>query len=227
VTRSCAFVFLGIVEKLIYAFKRIVDFNKISERRRVFQTLCGKLLGAPHARSSSARELPSKPASKTYVPVGLAALTVSYSILWISFPFFLIEAMSSLLSAAQVSVTKTFSSGVPSLIVKLVDGSSLALPLTWQRCGIVSITVFGLLFLLLMYPLQGPFLLKVAWLEIGILMGLTWSLIRLSIAVMISYHFGASVFTITEFLTGPLTDIFWMVAVWSLMLSSLASRKRC
>ncbi len=167
------------------------------------------------------------PESKIYVPIGLAFLTASYSILLFSFPSFLVEAMSCLLSAAQVSVTKTLDSGVPSLIVKLVDGSFLALPLTWQRCGLVSITVFGLLFLLLMYPLQGHFLLKVAWLELGILMGLTWSLIRLSIAVMISYHFGAGVFTIMDFLTGPLTDIFWMVAVWSLMLSALASRKRC
>lgn len=183
-------------------------------------------MGVPHARSSYAQELSSKAESKICVPVGLAVLAVSYAILWFSFPSFLIEAMSSLLSAAQVSVTKTLSSGVPSLIVKLVDGSSLALPLTWQRCGLVSITVFGLLFLLLMYPLQGPFLLKVAWLELGFLMGLTWSLIRLSIAVLISYHFGASVFTIADFLTGPLTDIFWMVAVWSLMLSNLASRKK-
>ena len=217
---------MGIVEKLIYAFKRIVDFNKISECRSVFQSCAGKLLEAPHARSSSTRQLPNRTESGICVPVGLAVLTVSYSILWFSFPSFLVEAMSRVLSAAQVSVTKTLSFGVPSLIVKLADGSFLDLPLTWQRCGLVSITVFGLLFLLLMYPLQGRFLLKVAWLELGLLMGLTWSLIRLSTAVMISYHFGAGAFTVADFLTGPLTDIFWMVAVWSLMLSTSASRKR-
>ena len=187
----------------------------------------GKLLAAPHTRSSSARELRGKAESRIYVPVGLAVLMVSYAILWFSFPFYLAEAMSSLLSAAQIPVTRNLSSSVPSLIVKLVDGSSLPLPLTWQRCGLVSITVFGLLFLFLMYQLQGPFLLKVVWLELGFLMGLTWSLIRLSITILISYHFGANVFMIADFLTGPLTDLFWMVAVWSLMLSASAPKKGC
>lgn len=206
--------------------KGLLSLARFQSANAFFKPCAGKLLGARHARSASAQELLSKAESKIYVPAGLAVLAVSYSVFWFGFPSFLIEAISFLLSAAQVSVTRTFSSGVPSLIVKLVDGSSLNLPLTWQRCGLVSITVFGLLFLLLMYPLHGPFLLKVAWLELGFLMGLTWSLIRLSIAILISYHFGASVFTIADFLTGPLTDIFWMVAVWSLMLSTLASRKR-
>jgi len=109
--------------------------------------------------------------------------------------------------------------------VRLIDGSYLNLPLTWQRCGLVSITVFGLLFLFLMYPLRGSFWLKVAWLELGFLMGLSWSLIRLSLATLISYYFGAGAFAVVEFVTGPLTDIFWVVAVWSLMLSTLTSRK--
>jgi len=196
-----------------------------SKRNAFFKLYAGKMLGAPRARSSSARELLSKNESRVYVLAGLTVLAVSHSILWLGFPFFLMEAMGRLLSAAQVSVMKTLASGVPSLVVRLIDGSYLNLPLTWQRCGLVSVTVFGLLFLFLMYPLHGSFWLKVTWLELGFLLGLSWSLIRLSLATLISYYLGAGAFAIVEFLTGPLTDIFWIVAVWSLMLSTLTSRK--
>ena len=183
------------------------------------------MLGAPQARSSSARKLPTEKKPRVYVLAGLTVLAVSYCILWLGFPFILVEAMSRLLSAAQVTVTKTLGSEVPSLVVMLIDGSYLNLPLTWQRCGLVSVTVFGLLFLFLMYPFRGSFWLKVAWLELGFLIGLCWSLIRLSLATLISYYLGAGAFAVVEFLTGPFTDIFWVVAVWSLMLSTLTSRK--
>jgi len=184
------------------------------------------MLGAPFARSSSAQKLPHKTESGIiHVFVGLAVLMISYSLLWLSFPSLLVEAVTGLLSVAQVSVTRIFDSTVPLLVIKLMDGSNLELMLTEQRCGLVSIAVFGFLFLLVMHPFRGSIWLKLAWLEFGFLAGLTWSLLRLLIAVLLSYHLGPGAFAVVNFLIGPLTDVLWVVAVWSLMLSTLTPKK--
>jgi len=107
----------------------------------------------------------------------------------------------------------------------LTDGSSLDIALTWQRSGLVSLIIFGFLFLFLVFPLGGSVWLKVSWLEFGFLIGLAWSFIRLLVAVLIAYYFGAGAFTVVEFFAGPFTDFFWMVLVWSLGLSTLVSSK--
>ncbi len=130
-----------------------------------------------------------------------------------------------LLSVAQISVVESSSAGVPLLVVKLLDGSKLSLAMTWQRCGLVSITVFSLLLLLLLHSLGTSLWRKIVWLELGLLLGLTWSCIRLSAAVLISYQFGAGALVIADFLTGPLTDIFWVVATWSLALSTVVPKE--
>jgi len=135
------------------------------------------------------------------------------------------DVVSQVLSAGQISVAKSLSSEAPQLVVRLLDGSNLNLALTWQRSGLISITIFGLLFLFLMFPLEGSIWLKIAWLELGFIIGLTWSFIRLSIAVLVAYHLGAGAFAVAEFFTGPFTDFFWVVSVWSLGLSTLISAK--
>jgi hypothetical protein len=138
----------------------------------------------------------------------------------------LTEAVAQVLSAGQIFVTKSFNSEDPMLIVKLLDGSSLNLALTWQRAGLISIAVFGLLFVFLMFPLEGSIWLKMIWLELGLVIGLTWSFIRLTSAVLVACQFGAGTFAFMEFFTGPFTDFFWIVSVWSLGLSKLVSSNR-
>jgi len=76
-----------------------------------------------------------------------------------------------------------------------------------------------------MFPLDGSIWSKIAWLELGFIIGLAWSFIRLSMAVLVAYHFGAGAFAVTEFLTGPFTDFFWVLSVWSLGLSTMVSAK--
>jgi exosortase/archaeosortase family protein len=98
--------------------------------------------------------------------------------------------------------------------------------MTFQRCGLVSTTIFGLLLLLLLYPLRASLLRKIVWLEIGLLIGLAWGFLRLLVSVLVSYYFGAGALAVTDFLTGPFTDIFWAVAVWSLALSTLVPKKQ-
>ena len=150
----------------------------------------------------------------------------SYAPLWLSFQYYLTEIVTWLLSAGQIAVTESSSSGTPLLIVKLLDGSELSLLMTFQRCGLVSTTIFGLLLLLLLYPLGTSLLHKIAWLEIGLLIGLAWNCLRLPATVLVSYYFGAGAMAVADFLTGPLTDIFWTVAVWSFALSTSVPRKR-
>lgn len=157
---------------------------------------------------------------------GLAIIAGSCVFLWFNIRPFLADAIVQLLSSAQVDASRSVCAGDPQLAVKLLNGSSLDIMLTWQRCGLVSASIFGVLFVFLMLPLQGSMLSKMLWLELGFVIGVVWSFIRLLLAILVSYHFGAGAFAIAEFFTGPITDFFWMVSVWSLSLSALSARLR-
>jgi len=177
-----------------------------------------------YAHPSSKRS-PYQTKSRTHhLIIAFAVLILSFAPLWYGFQYFLTEAVKWLLSLSQISVAESSNAGAPLLVVKLLDGSQLSLAMTWQRCGLMSITIFSLLLLFLLQPLGTSLWRKIAWLEFGLLMGLTWSLVRLSLAVLISYHFGAGLMTVADFLTGPSTDIFWAVSTWSLALSTMASK---
>jgi hypothetical protein len=113
---------------------------------------------------------------------------------------------------------------MPMLIVSLADGSKLSVLLTFQRCGLVSVTIFGFLWLLLLRFLKVSLLRKIMWLELGLLIGLGWSFLRLSVSLLISYQFGSGALAVLDFLIGPFADVFWIVATWSLALSALAQK---
>lgn len=183
-------------------------------------------LGSSHTQNPPIWGFPyrEKPLLRHLI-IGLTASAFSYTFLWLSFRDLLTEAVTLLLSVGQISASKSLSSEAPLLVVRMIDGSNLSLALTWQRSGLLSITIFGLLFVFLMFPLDGSIWSKIAWLELGFIIGLTWSFIRLSCAVLVAYHFGLGAFAVTEFLTGPFTDFFWVLSVWSLGLSTLVSAK--
>ena len=157
--------------------------------------------------------------------VGSAVSVLSYAFLWFNFKYLLIDSVTQVLSSGQISAVKSFASEAPQLVIRLSDGSDLTLALTWQRSGLGSIAIFTLIFLFLLFPLEGSMWRKIVWLEVGFILGVTWSFIRLSIAVLAAYHFGAGAFIVAEFLTGPFTDFFWMVSVWALALSAMISAK--
>lgn len=183
-------------------------------------------MGSSHARTPSAWGLPRREKPRLlHLFTGLVVAASSYTLLLLNFRNLLMDAITRVLSSGQISVASSVNSDTPVLTVQLLDGSKLELALTFQRSGLVSITVFGLLILLLMFPLEGSIWRKIVWLELGSIMGLTWSFIRLSITVLLAYNFGAGVFGIVEFFTGPFTDFFWIVSVWSLGLSTLISAK--
>jgi hypothetical protein len=113
---------------------------------------------------------------------------------------------------------------MPMLTISLADGSKLSLLMTFQRCGLVSVTIFGFLWLLLLHFLEASLLRKIMWLEIGLLTGLGWSFIRLSASLAIAYQFGGGALALVDFLIGPFADVFWIVATWSLALSTLTPK---
>jgi len=160
-----------------------------------------------------------------HLMVGSAVTALSYAFLWLDFRFLMSDAVTQMLSAGQIFVTKSFTSEAPQLVVRLLDGSDLTLALTWQRSGLGSIAIFAVLFLFLVFPLQCSIWRKIAWLELGFIIGLTWSFIRLSTTVLVAYCFGTGAFAAAEFFTWPFTDFFWMVSVWSLALSAMVSAK--
>lgn len=157
--------------------------------------------------------------------VGSAVSAISYVFLLFNFRYLLIDSVTQVLSSGQISAVRSFATEAPQLVIRLLDGSDLTLALTWQRSGLGSLAIFTLIFLLLLFPLEGSAWRKIAWLEVGLILGAIWSFIRLSVAVLAAYHFGAGAFTIAEFLTGPFTDFFWMVSVWALALSAIISEK--
>lgn len=136
------------------------------------------------------------------------------------------DAITQLLSSAQVDISQSVWAGEPQLAVRLLDGSSLNIALTWQRSGLMSASIFAVLFVFLMLPLGGSMLSKMLWLELGFAVGVAWSFVRLLLAILVSYHFGAGAFSIAEFFTGPITDFLWMLSIWSLSLSSVSTRHK-
>jgi len=161
-----------------------------------------------------------------HVIVGAGVAILSCYILLLYFRPFLAEATTQLLSLGGIIVEKSLCLEPPTLILKLMDGLDLRLALTWQRVGLFSIIIFGLLFVFLAFPLEGSLWLKIAWLEFGSVVSLAWSLIRLSIAVLLAYHFGAGALALAEFITSPFVDFLWVIPVWSLGLSTMVSAKR-
>jgi len=151
---------------------------------------------------------------------------VSYALLWFNLTNLITKGLTEVLSTARIWVTGAFGQQTPTLVVHLADGSSLNLVMTQQRVGLVTIAIFGLLFLFLLFPLQGSLWRKMALLELGFMIGVAWNFVRLSLTVLVAYNFGINAFNVAEFLTTPFLDFFWVITLWSLGLSTMVSRNR-
>ena len=158
-----------------------------------------------------------------HLSCGLVVSAVSYALLLFNLTNLMTNGLVGVLSMARISVTGAFGQQTPTLIVYLADNSYLNLVMTPQRVGLVTVAVFGLLFLFLLFPLQGSLWRKLALLELGFMIGLAWNFIRLSLTILVAYHFGTNAFGITEFFTAPFLDFFWVITLWSLGLSTLVS----
>ena len=90
----------------------------------------------------------------------------------------------------------------------------------------VSIAVFNFLFIFLIFPLEGPLLRKVFLLISGNIVGLAWYLVQSSFGAASAPYLGVGAFKIIYVVMGPIIDLIWIVSVWSLSLSFLASTQR-
>lgn len=92
--------------------------------------------------------------------------------------------------------------------------------------ALVSIAIFNFLFIFLVFPLEGPLLRKVFLLVSGNLVGLAWYLIQSSFVAASAPYLEAGVFKVVYVIFCPIIDSVWIVSVWSLSLSVLASARR-
>jgi len=88
--------------------------------------------------------------------------------------------------------------------------------------ALVAIIFFNLLFVFLLFPLEGPLLRKVVLLIAGNNVGALWYIIQLSFEDAF-FFLNTDLFKIIVLVAKPLIDFVWIVTVWSLSLSVLAS----
>ena len=87
---------------------------------------------------------------------------------------------------------------------------------------LASIGFFNLLFLFLLFPLEGPLTRKTVLLVGGNTVGVLWYFVQLSLGDVFLV-LNTDTFKIITLIVTPLIDFVWIVAVWSLSLSVLAS----
>ncbi len=90
--------------------------------------------------------------------------------------------------------------------------------------ALIAISFFNLLFVFLLFPLEGPLLRKIMLLFVGNSVGVLY-LIQLSFEEAF-FFMNTSAFKIIILVVKPIIDFVWIVSVWSVSLSVLASYKR-
>ena len=88
--------------------------------------------------------------------------------------------------------------------------------------SLVAIIFFNLLFVFLLFPLEGPLLRKVVLLMAGNSVGAFWYIIQLSFEDTFLF-LNTDLFKIIVLVAKPLIDFVWIVSIWSLSLSVLSS----
>jgi hypothetical protein len=95
--------------------------------------------------------------------------------------------------------------------------------LNFDDATVASIVFFNLLFLLLVFPLEGTFFRKMVLLIGGNHVGVLWYLVQLSFAE--TFLFLSTGTKLISLVAKPLIDFVWIVVVWSFSLSVLVSSK--
>lgn len=112
---------------------------------------------------------------------------------------------------------------VTALILTILHG---LLPMTWETAQ--TLLTFNLLFLLILMPLKGSIMRKIAILLLGNILSFIWSTL-----FYLLVHFAVGqmdgVFNTLYVVLSPLLNVLWVVAFWSTSLTFLAKteeRKR-
>ena len=88
----------------------------------------------------------------------------------------------------------------------------------------VALATFNLLFVFLLFPLDGSLSQKFILLISGNLVGILWYILQ-TFFEQIFFFIGVDIFRIMLLLVKPLTDFMWLVVFWSFSLSILSSTK--
>ena len=96
--------------------------------------------------------------------------------------------------------------------------------LNFDDAMVASIVFFNLLFLFLVFPLEGRFFRKMVLLIGGNYVGVLWYLVQLSFADKFLFLSTGTLRLIT-LVAKPLIDFVWIIVVWSFSLSVLVSYK--
>jgi hypothetical protein len=92
--------------------------------------------------------------------------------------------------------------------------------------ALISVSIFNFLFVFLLFPLEGPLFRKLYLLVAGNIVGLVWHFIKSSFGAASVFYLGTDALKIITVVIGPIIDLVWVVSVWSISLSMLASAKK-
>ena len=117
----------------------------------------------------------------------------------------------------------------------MVVGSGLAAIITLAHfrlvpllslSALIAIILFNLLFVFLLFPLEGSLLRKVGLLLAGNFVGALWYLIRSAFQEASVFFLSIDALKVIAVVVSPIIDFIWIVSLWSLSLSVLASAKK-
>ena len=114
---------------------------------------------------------------------------------------------------------------IGSVLVLLIIGLQVQLLCKLNPSALIAITFFNLLFVSLLFPLQGPLLSKFVLLIVGNCVGTFWYIVQSSLKDVFA-SLSTGIFEVINLLAKPLFDFLWVVIVWSLSLSVLSSYRK-
>jgi hypothetical protein len=89
----------------------------------------------------------------------------------------------------------------------------------------LMLLIFNLLFVSLIFPLNGTLTTKTCMLLVGNVIGFFWSNLFSLFAHVATYYFGA-IFSALYIILDPLINFVWIVSFWSISLSVLANSEK-
>lgn len=95
----------------------------------------------------------------------------------------------------------------------------------WQYSGAVILFLASMIFVVAVFPVDGPLWVKLAWLFGVVAYGILWNTVRVSVVLSTLYHLGSIPFLLMHYLAGVYIDFIYIVAFYSLALAHLAKHK--
>ncbi len=94
----------------------------------------------------------------------------------------------------------------------------------FDNSTMITLVFFNLIFVFLLFPLDGPLMHKFILLISGNLVGTLWYILQ-AFFDQVFFFTGLEVLRIMLLFVKPLTDFMWLVVFWSFSLSILSSTK--